>query len=89
VAAGATASYSISLTQVNGGAGDVNLTVGGLPAGAVATFTPATIPGGSGGSTLSVTTAAGTASGNYTLLISLAAAGVIHHDSVNLTVTGP
>jgi hypothetical protein len=33
--------------------------------------------------------AAGTASGNYTLLISLAAAGVIHHDSVNLTVTGP
>lgn len=89
VVAGGTASYSVNLTSINGGAGDVNLTVSGLPAGATASFTPSAIPGSSGSSTLSVVTTSGTTPGSYALVVSLAGAGVIHLDGVNLTVTGP
>ncbi|HTC61815.1 MAG TPA: FG-GAP-like repeat-containing protein [Candidatus Saccharimonadales bacterium] len=87
VAAGGTVTYFVALSPISGGAGDVGLTVNGLPAGATATFTPLTILGSNGTSTLSVVTAPGTTPGNYALVISLAGAGVIHLDGVNLTVT--
>ncbi len=87
VVAGGTATYSINLTPISGGAGDVNLTVSSLPPGATASFVPSTITGSSGTSTLTITTDPSTAPGNYEPVISFAGAGVIHLDGVNLTVT--
>ncbi|MFZ0772478.1 MAG: hypothetical protein WAN08_13755, partial [Candidatus Sulfotelmatobacter sp.] len=49
--------------------GTVSLTVTGLPTGATGTFTPASITGGSGTSTLKVTTLTSTPTNDYTLTI--------------------
>jgi hypothetical protein len=60
VTAGSSAAYQINLASINGSfSQQVALTASGLPAGATATFTPASVtPGGSGGqSTMIVQTA--------------------------------
>lgn len=55
-----------------------NLT--GLPAAATAEFSPAMLPGGSGSSTLTITTSAKTPPGNYTLVVSgISADGIRTH----------
>jgi hypothetical protein len=69
VTAGGGTSYSVSVSPVDGYAGTVNLTAGGLPSGASAVFSPASISGGSGGSTMSVSTTTATAAGTYTVTI--------------------
>ena len=69
VAPGNGTSYTATVTPANGFTGTVGLTVTGLPSGATATFSPASITS-SGSSTLNVTTAAGTPSGTYALMIS-------------------
>jgi uncharacterized membrane protein/uncharacterized protein YdeI (BOF family) len=56
----------IAMFPRNGFAGQVNLTVTGLPSGASATFSPATLSG-SAMSTLNVTASASTPNGVYTL----------------------
>jgi hypothetical protein len=84
---GGSASYTIALSPVNGGAGDVALTVSGLPPGATSGFTPATIPGGSGSSMLTITTPSGTPAGTYQVFITSTGAGVIHQGGVSLVVT--
>jgi uncharacterized membrane protein len=72
---------------INGGAGDITLSASGLPPGANAMFSPATIPGSSGSSTLTITTPSGTPQGNYQIDITSRGSGVIHQTSVQLTVT--
>jgi hypothetical protein len=84
---GGSVSYGIAVTPVNGGAGDIALTASGLPAGATTSFTPATIPGSSGSSTLIITTASGTPPGTYRIDVTSTGSGVIHQTSVNLVVT--
>jgi hypothetical protein len=66
----------------------LNLT--GLPAAATASFVPAVVPGGSGTSTLTVTTSATTPPGNYTLVINgISSDGVrTHFTTVPLVITG-
>ncbi|HXA00153.1 MAG TPA: FG-GAP-like repeat-containing protein [Candidatus Dormibacteraeota bacterium] len=86
-ATGGIANYVISISPVNGGAGDVALTASGLPPGATATFTPPTIDAGNGNSTLQVTTGSGTPAGTYQVVITSTAAGVVHQTNVNLVVT--
>lgn len=54
VTAGNGAAYTVSESALNGFNGTVSLTVSGLPAGASASFKPASISGGSGSSTLNV-----------------------------------
>lgn len=67
VAPGATAAYGLQLTR-NNFTGPVTLSLlGGLPPGAVATFSPNPVTGGS--STLQVSTAASTPAGSYTLSV--------------------
>lgn len=85
-ASGGTATYGISLTPVNGGAGDVTLTVAGLPGNSVSSFSPAVIVGGSGTSQLVVQVPSGTATGTYSLMISSSGSGVIHVSNVTLSV---
>ena len=65
---GTNALYTVTLAPSNGYSGTVNLTVSGLPSGANASFSPATVvPPGS--STLTVGTSPTTPAGSYTLII--------------------
>jgi pseudomonalisin len=82
---GATASYTATVAALNGYAGTVSFSVSGLPAGATPTFTPASVIG-SGSSSLSITTTAGTTpNGSFPLTIT-ATDGVLTH-SANVTLT--
>src|SRR6266852_2518003 len=65
---GTNAIYTVTLSPSNGYNGTVNLTVSGLPSGANASFSPASmVPPGS--STLTVGTSSTTPAGSYTLTI--------------------
>jgi hypothetical protein len=91
VIAGAPASYKLTATPSGGFHDLINLSVTGLPANATATFSPTTIPGGTGSSTLTVTTTATTPPGTFTFTLALAgtsATGTLTHATpVTLTVT--
>jgi VCBS repeat protein len=84
---GGTASFSIALTPMNGGAGDVTLSVAGLPGNSIGTFSPTVVSGGSGNSTLTVSVSSGTAPGSYPLVVTCSGSGVVHVAGVTLTVT--
>jgi len=87
---GGTANYTIGLTNTNGYAGTVNLnpTVGGLPAGATATFAPTSITGAAT-SNLAVATIATTPAGTYTLTISGSDGTLVRTTTVTLVVANP
>jgi hypothetical protein len=90
VAAGSTASFTVSVAALNGFAGDVSLTVAGLNATqATTTLTPSTIAGGSGTATLSVATAASLAAGSYRLTISGASGATTRTAYATLQVSPP
>jgi uncharacterized membrane protein len=88
VLAGASVPYTVSITALNGFNGTVGLAVSGLPSGASAGFSPASIPG-SGSSTMTVTTAAGTAPASYPLTITATSGTVSRTSNVTLIVTAP
>ena len=73
VAPGGSASYDVALGLLRGFAGDVGLSVAGLPAGATAAF--------SGSSAVTVSTSTTTPPGTYTLVVS-GVSGVLSHVSV-------
>ena len=60
--------YTINIAEIGGYTDDVALTATGLPTNATASFSPATVTGGSGSSTLTLTTS-GVAPGNYTITV--------------------
>jgi hypothetical protein len=68
VTPGVSATYNVTLTGLNGFSGSVALTASGLPAGATASFNPASIGPGSS-STLTVTTTTSTPVGGQMLTI--------------------
>ena len=68
VGAGNNTAYTVNVGALNGFTGMVTLSASGLPAGATATFSPATVSG-AGASTLSVTTTSSTPAGSYPLTI--------------------
>jgi hypothetical protein len=83
---GGNAPYSVSINALNGFTGTVNLSVGGLPSNASASFVPASVTG-SGSSTLTVTTSASTPVGSYTLTVTGSTATLNHSVNVALNVT--
>ena len=87
VTQGGATTYLVTIGAVNGFSGTVNLSAAGLPAGAAATFTPATVTG-SGTSTVDVTTAANTPPGSSTLVVTGTSGTITHSTSASLTVTG-
>ena len=87
VTAGSSATYTTTITATGGFAGAVGLSVSGLPAGATATFNPASITG-SGSSTLTVATSPTTPFGSYTLTITGTSGSLTHSATVTLSVTG-
>lgn len=87
VLVGGAANYT---TTIAGGAGftsAVSLAVTGLPPGASASFTPASVTG-SGSSTLNVVTTTATTGGSYQLRITGTAGPVVHTATVTLIVAG-
>ncbi len=75
---------------MNGFSDDVSLSLSGL-SGAQATwsFSPPIVTGGSGGSQLSVTTAAALPPGSYPLDITASGSAITHHANVTLVVPAP
>ena len=83
---GGTASYSATVTATGGFANTVTLTATGLPAGASALFTPASVPG-AGASTLQIITTAATPLGTSQITIT-GTSGVLAHSATATLVVG-
>jgi hypothetical protein len=77
----------VNTAAVRGFTADVNLSVSGLPAGASAQFAPATISGGAGSSTLTITTSSTTPAGVYPLIIEGISGVLSHVATVPFTVS--
>lgn len=82
---GDSTSYNVASTLVVGPTQAMTLSVSGLPSGASATFTPASISP-SASSTLSIATANNTPAGSYTLTITANGGGITRIASVGLVV---
>jgi len=87
VTQGGSTSYTVAVTPSGGFTGTVNLSVSGLPAGATASFNPASLASGS--STLTVTTASTTPAGSFSLTITGTSGTLSHTASVTLVVNPP
>ncbi len=83
---GNSASYTVTQTAVNNYAATVSYSVSGLPAGATATFTPASVAT-SGTTTLSVSTATTTPAGTYQLTITGSDGTITHTAAATLIVS--
>jgi hypothetical protein len=79
------ATYTVTISGVNGFAGSVSLKVSGLPSRASASFSPASVSG-SGSSTLTVTAPKKAANGNFVLTITGTSGSLAHSTTVQLTV---
>ena len=88
IIAGNSANFAVSTTSVSGFAGNVALSVTGLPAGAVATFSPASVAAGSS-STLYISTSTITQTGSYSLVITGTSGNLSHSATVVLGLTAP
>ena len=89
-AAGSSVSYSVSVSSVNGFAGDVSLSLTGLSeAQASWSFSPPVVTGASGTAQLSVTTAATIAPGTYPLTVTGTSGSTTHTAAATLVVPGP
>ncbi len=86
VAPGSPTSYSVTITPKGTFAGNVNLSVSGLPTGATGSFAPNPA---TSSSTLSVTTGAATPIGAYTLTITGVSGTLTHTSTVTLVVATP
>ncbi|HET8984248.1 MAG TPA: hypothetical protein VFN03_00690, partial [Trueperaceae bacterium] len=90
---GAEIQVVVTLTRNGGASADVALSVTGLPANVDASFSPATLSGGTLNSTLTLSAAAAATAGNYELVITgtgtgLADTAALTLDVVSLSVTG-
>ncbi|PYX94132.1 MAG: hypothetical protein DMG67_02285 [Acidobacteria bacterium] len=83
---GSSATYNVNVGSVNGFTGNVNLTVSGLPSAATGSFSTNQITGGSGSSTLTVSTSSTTPGGTYTLTITGTSGSTTHATTVTLAV---
>ncbi|MFG2824797.1 M4 family metallopeptidase [Kitasatospora sp. NPDC048365] len=84
---GSSLTATVSTTLTNGSAQTVNLSASGLPAGATASFNPASVSTG-GTSQLTVNTAASTPPGTYPVTITGTGTSTSHTATFSLTVNG-
>jgi exo-1,4-beta-D-glucosaminidase len=87
VAAGSSATATVATAVTSGSAQAVSLSASGLPTGATASFSPASVTAG-GGATLSIATSSTTAAGTYPVTVTAAGASATHTAAYTLTVTG-
>jgi hypothetical protein len=84
--AGQSVTYTISIARLNGLDDPVALTASGLPAGATASFSPATVASNATASTLTVQTTGQTPAGTSTIVVSGNGKNLTNTTSVTLTV---
>lgn len=84
VVAGSSASYTVTITPSGGFAGQVNLSIGGLPNGVSGTFNPNPA---SSSSTLTVSTSTTTAVGTYPFTVTGTSGSLSHTASATLVVS--
>ena len=82
---GGSTSYTATVAAGTGPTGAVAFSVGGLPSGATAAFTPASV-NGSGSTTMRVATSLTTPLGTYPLTIIASGGGLVRREAVTLTV---
>jgi hypothetical protein len=82
---GASVSYTVLVAGVNGFAGNVSLSITGLPSRSSASFNPSSLTA-SGSSTLTITTAKKSGTGTSTLTITAKSGNLSHTSSVKLTL---
>jgi hypothetical protein len=87
VVRGASVTFVATLAALNGFAEPVTLSASGLPSGATASFSPATLAGGAGSSTLTINTTASTTLGNFPLTITGTSASLTRASGVTLSVS--
>jgi uncharacterized membrane protein len=91
ISQGASKNSTVTITALNGYAGTVNLSASGLPSGATASFTPASVTG-SGTSSMGVTVGASTTPGTYTITVTgtdSVTSTLAHSTQVTLVVPAP
>jgi subtilisin family serine protease len=86
-APGGSVTTTVNTATTNGSAQSVSLSASGLPAGATASFNPATVTSG-GSSTLTISTSASTPPGTYPVTVTGSAASGTRTATYTLTVTG-
>ena len=84
--AGTNVNYTVQVNGSAGFAGSVNLSAAGLPSGATANFSPASIVG-TGTSTMTVLTSSMTPGGNYPITVTGTSASLSRSETVTLVVT--
>ncbi|GGL08835.1 zinc metalloprotease [Sphaerisporangium melleum] len=87
VAPGSAATTTLSTATIAGSAQTVTFSASGLPSGATASFSPASVTSG-GSSTLTVSTTSSTPAGTYSVTITGTGSGATHTVTYSLTVTG-
>src|SRR6266436_4732102 len=85
VTQGNSGTSTITVTPQNNFSGTVTFGTSGLPSGAGASFSPASVTG-SGNSTMTVTTSTSTPAGTYTITITGTSGSLSHSTTVSLTV---
>lgn len=88
VTTGNTTSYAVTVGSANGFAAAVNLSVSGLPTGATATFSPATVTG-AGSATLTVATSTSATIGTSSLVITGTSGELTHSANATLVINAP
>jgi uncharacterized membrane protein len=87
VSQGGTATYTMTVTRVNGFSGAVTLSAGQLPAGVTVQFSPSnTISSSSSTGSVKVKTSATTAAGTYTIPVAGTSGSLSHTANVTLVV---
>jgi hypothetical protein len=86
VMAGNSSSAIIGLIPNFGFNQTVTLVCSGLPSGATCAFNPASVPGGTGTSSLTISTASNTAAGAYPIEVQGSAGTLTHHVALTLVV---
>jgi subtilisin family serine protease len=87
VTPGSSTTATVSTTTTSGSPQTVTLSASGLPSGASASFSPASVTSG-GSATMTIATSASTPSGTYPITITGAGSSARHTTSYSLTVTG-
>ncbi|MCX3060551.1 hypothetical protein [Streptomyces beihaiensis] len=85
VAAGSSASTTVSTTVTSGSSQTVDLSASGLPSGATASFSPASVTAGNS-STLKVATSSSTPAGTYDITVTAKGSSATHTATYTLTV---
>jgi hypothetical protein len=87
VTAGGSTTATVGTTLTSGTAESVSFSASGLPTGATASFSPASVTAG-GSSTMTLSTSASTPAGSYSVTVTGTAASATHSTTFTLTVNG-